>query len=73
MLRADQIGVEEQLAHLTAEQQPFVWTVVLRGVPTARAGLTGLAGVGVQFELGGEDSAHAASRPYVQELGKVVC
>ena len=37
---ADQIGVEEQLAHLTAEQQPLLRAIALPGVPTTWACLT---------------------------------
>ena len=37
--------MEDQLAHLTAEQQPLVQAVALCGVPTTRAGLARLVGV----------------------------
>ena len=37
--------MEDQLAHLTDEQQPLVWAVVLCGLPTAQAALAGLVGL----------------------------
>src|SRR5260221_427723 len=43
--RSNHVRMQDQTAHLTAEQHALLRAVVLRGVATARAGLAGLVGI----------------------------